>query len=131
MLQEALLVAPSSLSEKYRAPENRGATAEKANEYLLQIVLRFAVARLRQRALGPQDKPALKELNLLTKGVMFHVHLPGHQWGLKPFFEFVLLPHYGRESSAAESTRPPSSLEPRESSLLKRKRTSPTGKKSP
>ena len=162
VLQGALLVAPSSLSKKYRAPENRGATAEKANEYLLQIVLRFAVARLRRRALEPQDKPVLKELNLLTKGVMFHVHLPGHQWGLKPFFEFVLLPHYGRESSAAvlklakrfgvelggpeppapeedrgapgaadESTRPPSSLEPRESSLLKRKRTSPAGKKSP
>ena len=100
MLQEALLVAPSTLSKKYRAPEKRRAAAEKANEYLLQIVLRFAVARLRLRALGPQDKPALKELNLLTKGVMFHVHLPGHQWGLKPFFEFVLLPHYGQESSA-------------------------------
>jgi len=100
MLQEALLVAPSTLSKKYRAPEKRGAAAEKANEYLLQIVLRFAVARLRRRALGPHDKPALKELNLLTKGVMFHVHLPGHQWGLKPFFEFVLLPHYGQDSSA-------------------------------
>ena len=98
-LHDALVVPPAALNKKYR---QRGAedgdAAQKANEFLLQIVLRFALARLQGQALQTQDKPVLKELNSLLKGVMFHVHLPGHQWGLKPFFEFVLLPEYGEES---------------------------------